>query len=53
MEWIDFGTQGLDMGPKGWGPIKGYSKEFRGMIEQKREAQEVQSGLEKWLDGDL
>ena len=51
MEWIDFGTQELDMGPKGWGPIKGYSKEFRGGIEQKREAQEVQSGLESGLMG--
>ena len=51
MAWIEFGTQGLDMGPKGQGPIKGYSKEFRGGIEQKREAQEVQSGLESGLMG--
>ena len=51
MACIKFGTQGLDMRPKGYGPIKGYSKEFRGGIEQKREAQEVQSALESGLMG--
>ena len=39
------------MSPKGWSPIKDYSKEFRRGIEQKREAQEVQSGLESGLMG--
>ena len=51
MAWIEFGTQGLDVGRKGLSPIKGYTKEFRGGIEQERDAQEVQPGLESGLMG--
>ena len=51
MAWIEFETKGLDMGPKGYSSIKDYTKEFRGGIEQEREAQEVQPGLESGLMG--
>ena len=43
--------QGLDVGPKGYSPIKDYTKEFRGGTEQERHAQEVQLGLESGLMG--
>ena len=49
--WIEFGTQGLDMDPKGKSPIKGYTKEFKGGIERERDAQEIHQGLESGLMG--
>ena len=51
MAWIEFGTQGLDVGHKGESPIKDYTKELRGGIERERDAQEVQPGLESSLMG--
>ena len=49
--WIEFGTQRLDVGRIGQSPIKGHNKDFSGGIEQEREAQEVQPGLESGLMG--
>ena len=46
-----FWNTGIGHGPQRIGSDQGYSKEFRGGIEQKREAQEVQSGLESGLMG--
>ena len=51
MAWIEFEIQGWDMGPKAYSPIEGYTKEFRGGIEQERETQKVQPGLESGLMG--
>ena len=51
MAWIEFGKQGLDVGPKGSSLIKGYIKEFRGGIERKRDAQDIHQGLESGLMG--
>ena len=52
MAWIDFGTQGLDMGSQRIGSDQRLLQGILGVgLNKKREAQEVQSGLEIGLMG--